>query len=443
MKHRSNVRPTLRTQLAAVAMALAGTAWAQGAPAIVGEATMVIGQATLIGSDGAQRSVARGASIRAGDRIETQAGGHVHVRFVDGGRLSVRPASRLVVEDYAHSERQPQLSAIRFRLEEGVVRSITGTWGESSRDRFRLNTPLAAIGIKGTDFVVRADASSTAASVYSGAILLSPMTEGCGATLGPCLNGNEKLLSEDMKGWMLELAGGQPGPRLVAAADIATTARRGSPAPVTVAAAPSPTPGDSGAPGHGPGDRALLTEALGADVVQIAAAVKPPEPRLVWGRYAWVKDPEDTLSTRFSEATAQGREMMVAGLTHALFREAAAPGGTLTTTEPNVAFRLNGSESVFLRRHDLQAEAATVAGGSLTVDFAQRSFSTQIGVSSPSMGAQNIQASGAVTANGLFQAQSANARFLGGTSLDGREAGYLFEKSLPAGDLRGITLWGR
>jgi hypothetical protein len=176
-------------------------ALAQGGPAVVGEATMVIGQASLVGADGATRPVARGESIRAGDRIETQAGGHVHVRFVDGGRLSVRPSSRLHVENYAHSDQQPQMSAIRFRLEEGVVRSITGAWGEASRDRFRLNTPVAAIGIKGTDFVVKADAGATAASVYSGAIMLSPLSEGCGSTLGPCLNGNEKLLSEDMKGF--------------------------------------------------------------------------------------------------------------------------------------------------------------------------------------------------------------------------------------------------
>ena len=29
------------------------------------------------------------------------------------------------------------------------------------------------------------------------------------------------------------------------------------------------------------------------------------------------------------------------------------------------------------------------------------------------------------------------------TTLDGKEAGYLFEKSIPTGALRGVTLWGR
>ncbi|MFM8637711.1 MAG: ATP-binding cassette domain-containing protein, partial [Betaproteobacteria bacterium] len=55
---------------------------------------------------------------------------------------------------------------------EVVVRSITGQWGEAAKDRFRLNTPLAAIGVKGTDFAVRVEPDKTAAAVYTGAIVL-------------------------------------------------------------------------------------------------------------------------------------------------------------------------------------------------------------------------------------------------------------------------------
>lgn len=50
------------------------------------------------------------------------------LRFVDGGRLSLRPASRLQMRVTA-TPQQPQLGAIKFRLDEGVVRSITGSWG--------------------------------------------------------------------------------------------------------------------------------------------------------------------------------------------------------------------------------------------------------------------------------------------------------------------------
>lgn len=136
-------------------------------PAIVGEATMVIGMARITNALGQSVVADKGAAIRVGDRIETEAGGHVHLRFVDGGRVSVRPASRLQIESYSHSSDKPVLSAIKFRLDEGVVRSITGTWGEAARDRFRLNTPMAAIGVKGTDFIVKSAPGTTSVSVYT------------------------------------------------------------------------------------------------------------------------------------------------------------------------------------------------------------------------------------------------------------------------------------
>ena len=171
----------------AAALAVAGAAVAAAATQpVVAEATLVIGVAHLAGSDGLRRTVDRGAEVRVGDRIETEAGGHVHLRFVDGARVSVRPSSRLAIEDYSHSQ-AGGAGAIKFRLEEGVVRSITGEWGESARERFRLNTPLAAIGIKGTDFVARAEDGRTAASVFSGAIVFSPLIRPSSPNVSPAV----------------------------------------------------------------------------------------------------------------------------------------------------------------------------------------------------------------------------------------------------------------
>ena len=65
----------------------------------VGEASMTIGNVRATSADGTARVLERGAPIRVGDKIETAEGGHVHIRFVDGGRLSVRPLSRLQVEN--------------------------------------------------------------------------------------------------------------------------------------------------------------------------------------------------------------------------------------------------------------------------------------------------------------------------------------------------------
>jgi hypothetical protein len=448
-------------RLAPLAMLLAGAAHGAGVqdgPDRVGEATMVIGGARVTSTDGVARVVDRGTTIRVGDRIETGVGGHVHLRFVDGGRLSVRPSSRLQVENYSHSVDQPALNAIKFRLDEGVVRSITGAWGEAARDRFRLNTPVAAIGVKGTDFVVKADANNTLASVYTGAIMLTPLASGCQASLGPCQNGSEKLLSEDMKGQMLTLSRLQAVPQLVPAVDL--LAQR-VPQPSAEA---SPKP-DTALKANGnrsdiAAENSMVSESRAAGVVASQSATaalqvptqapqvqRPPEVnQLMWARLAAVAADGDTISRSFAQAAENNRQGTVGNGAYSLFREApgAAPA-VLASADTSANFRLAGAAAqlVWSDRGRSVSEAARVDKGTLSVDFARSTYATQLNVSNARMGTESVASSGQIKPNGLLQSQSGNAFVAGALSLDGKEAGYVFEKSLAAGQLLGITQWGR
>jgi hypothetical protein len=489
------------TPLAALLLAMLGTAQAAPeGPGVVGEATLVIGQVRVISVDGTVRVADQGTAIREGDRIETGAGGHVHLRFVDGGRLSVRPLSRLQVENYHQAGAQQALTAIKFRLDEGVVRSITGAWGEAERERFRLNTPVAAIGVKGTDFVVKSDMNNTLASVYTGAIILAPLS-GCVPSFGPCRNGSEKLLTEDMKGQMLALSRQQASPQLVPAVDLLAQHIR----PV-MAEAPSrpdyaikadPTRVDIA------GDKSVVGEARAADVVvsqaasaaqQIqaappvvvpqpvvappvlvppvvsppVAAVPTPEPpvvvvavpvvpvpvvvlppvatQLVWARLAAVAADGDTISRSFAQAMENGRQGTVGNFNFSLYRNVPADSaGLLATADTSANFRLAGgaAQLVWSDRGRDVAEAAHVDNGTLSVDFARATYATQLNVSNPRMGTDNLTSSGVIKPNGVLQGQGGNAFTGGALSLDGKEAGYFFDKSIAAGQLSGITLWGR
>lgn len=464
-----NIHAMLRSGAAAALYGVAVLAAAQPATAVVGEATMVIGVARVFGADGKVRPVERGTAIRVGDRVETEAGGHVHVRFVDGGRLSVRPSSRLQVESYNQAQDRT-LTAIKFRLDEGVVRSITGLWGEAERDRFRLNTPVAAIGVKGTDFVVRSDADKTAASVYTGAIVLSPLTETCRTTLGPCRSGREQLLSEDMKGQMLELARNQGTPQLVPLVDLLAQNRHAPPA--TEAARADKTVVAEVARQDVGADKSLVTETRSADVVAAGNATPPPAPpvtatppappvvalpagppevtQLAWGRWMWTGTTEGDISRTFAEATASGRKSTVGNGSYGLFRADGDGTALLQTTEAAASFRLAGSSAQYVpvsgpAQYPVSgpAEPAKVEAGSLHVDFSRATFATQLTVSSRLIGYNSLQADGIVKPNGYLQAQAGNAYVAGALSLDGKEAGYFFEKAFPAGNLSGITLWGR
>jgi hypothetical protein len=422
---------------------LAGSAFAIAQPAVVGEATMVIGQARLINPEGETKPLGRGAAVREGDRIETGAGGHVHLKFVDGGRISVRPASRLQIENYSHTDQQPALTAIRFKLDEGVVRSITGTWGEAARDRFRLNTPLAAIGVKGTDFSVSADARQTLASVYTGAIVLTPMAEGCSATLGPCVTGSERLLSEAMKGQMLAVNGQQITPQVVALVDPSSTNQRSNTSAATPSAQSATVPA-------APSATTVTRADLGAEkqVMSETRQIVMPAPQvtqLQWMRWPWTQtSATDALSQAFDAAKLKSSELTVSDGAYALMR-LNPDGRPLGATEAKADFRLAGATAQLVRREVFTEvlDPVAVNSGRLSVDFTKASYTTQLTVSGDRIGSQDLTSSGAVQANGVMAGTTGNTVTRGALSTDGREAGYFFSSNLPAGQVRGVTLWGR
>ncbi|KRC30254.1 hypothetical protein ASE28_15260 [Acidovorax sp. Root219] len=449
--------------------------------AVVGEATFVIGAASILQEDGSSRALDRGAAVRVGDRIETKAGGHVHLRFVDGGRLSVRPASRLHIESYSHSAQQPQLGAIKFRLDEGVVRSITGSWGEAARERFRLNTPVAAIGVKGTDFVVRSDMERTAASVYTGAITLTPLANnGCGASVGPCISGHEKLLSDDMKGQILEYSRRDATPLLVATDTVTRNARavemtaartdktqsqalddlRAEPTPVKsltseqkavevavytppvapVAPPPPPAPEPPVTVAPTPVPPAPAPPPV---VVQPPAPVQPPQvTQLAWARQSWTSRVEgDGFVVDYEAALKSGWNRVVGNVSNVLFQAPDAQGKL--PQEGIVNFRLANASAQFYKDAQTAIESVAVQSGALQVDFGRSLFQTSLFMASKSVGSQNIQASGNVGATGQFVPTASNANITGALNASGTEAAYGFEKTLPQGSLSGVTLWGR
>jgi len=424
------------SSFALILLALATAATARTQPSVVGEATLVIGQAKLFSPEGESKPLARGIPIKEGDRIETGPGGHVHLKFVDGGRLSVRPASRLQIENYSHADQQTALTAIRFKLDEGTARSITGSWGEAARDRFRLNTPLAAIGVKGTDFSVSANSRQTLASVYSGAIVLTPMAQSCTATLGPCVNGNERLLSEAMKGQMLALNHAQLAPQLVAFNEAPS-----GPTRTLVASAPAPTPVVS--------ERLVASEKqMLSETRNIVLPQPQPQPQpaqLQWMRWPWTQDSAaNSLSAAFDAATLRANELTTTDGAFALLRHnpEARP---LAATDAQADFRMTGAAANLIRKEGAAevVDPVAVNSGRLSVDFSRATYNTQLNVSNERIGSQDLNSGGAIQANGTLAGTNGSMGTRGTLSTDGREAGYFFSGNLPAGQVRGITLWGR
>ncbi len=411
------------------------------AEASVGVVSLLVGQAYAISADGQGRRLERGSPLRVGDRIETPAGAHVHVQFVDGARLSVRPMSRLVIEDYsAPQSDRANSGGIRFRLEAGVVRSITGQWGDVAKDRFRLNTPLAAIGVRGTDFAVRAEPDRTSAAVYTGAIVVAALDGACAATLGPCINGSERLLTEAMKGQMVQLSRSQSTPELVPAVDLLAHSARAVPFAAAAAGSSRPASRSSSAPVD-----ASVADALAATAARQAATAPGPVVNLfAWGRNA-NSLVGDNLSVPTSELLSSGARPTVGIFSYTLFTTAPAlsPSAVLGAGQASASLRLASSYAGLVDIYGQPIETVAVTGGTLNLDFARLLFSTTLNLSGVKLGQDTIQSSGSISRSGLFYSAQSDQLVAGAVSPDGRQAGYLFEKRVEPGLLRGITLWGR
>jgi hypothetical protein len=306
--------------------------------------------------------------------------------------------------------------------------------------------------------------NNTLASVYTGAIVLTPLASGCQASLGPCQNGSEKLLTDDMKGQMLALGRLQVIPQLIPAVDL--LAQRSRPASTEVIAKSDSPIKNDGTRAEISNEKSLVNESRAVDVVAIGKStsdaqhqitgvpvvvlpqpVLPPEVKqLVWARLAAVAADGDTISRSYAVATETGRQGTVGNVTFSLFRDVVGAGpAILTTSDTTANFRLAGAAAEFVRndRGVDVTEAVQVGGGNLSVDFAKSTYATQLNLSSPRIGAESVVSNGVVKPNGLLQTQGGNAFVSGALSLDGKEAGYFFLKSIPAGQLSGITQWGR
>ena len=146
----------LRTTLLALSgllLTAAGNgAWAQAQSA--GRFVSVTGDVSLLGSDGARRAAERGADIREGDTIITGPSALAQARMSDGGLISVRADSEFKLEQFGYKGREDRSASFVVSILKGGFRTITGLIAQVNRGGYKINTPAATIGVRGTHFEV-------------------------------------------------------------------------------------------------------------------------------------------------------------------------------------------------------------------------------------------------------------------------------------------------
>ena len=406
-----------------------------GAP--IGSVGLVLGRAFLDSPGGATERLRTGDLLSVSDVIRTESNGHAHLRFVDSALVSVRPNSELEIIEYNYNPDRPEESVVKFSLLEGTARAISGKAAEAAKDKFRLNTPIAAIGVRGTDFVVTASQTSVRAMVNQGAIVLAPYSAQCSALgAGPCDSNAVELDSNELQ--ILEFNTSLTTPRIIQLSSTGQAQRQ-------IGSVSSRRQGDSQdvrteVTTQNSIDVSLSQEELALETSEIATTKSAgfvtdvvsesvttmdlrnsakrqapyqtgftPESKigkdeaekrqLVWGRYAEDRRELERITLPFSEAS-EDRDITIGGnFEYFLFRqnkEKAKIGSELG----RVGFSLDSAQAYYNTQGD--ASVVAVTGGDLIVDFQQNLFSTELNMHHLELGKAVFRTNGTLRDGGFF-----------------------------------------
>lgn len=103
-------------------------------------------------SNGGSRELKQGDFIYVKDEIMTTNRSFVVLQFEDGAKVTVRPDSTLIIETYLYNGDVGD--AAELNLVSGGLRVITGAMAKSNPENYKVRTPVALMGVRGTEFSV-------------------------------------------------------------------------------------------------------------------------------------------------------------------------------------------------------------------------------------------------------------------------------------------------
>jgi hypothetical protein len=99
-----------------------------------------------------KRRLKAGYPVHEGEVLQTGSGSFGVVLFRDRGRVVLQAESRLQVERFRYEPEEPEQGSMIMRLLRGGMRTVTGIVGKRNRTAYKVYTPVASIGIRGTGF---------------------------------------------------------------------------------------------------------------------------------------------------------------------------------------------------------------------------------------------------------------------------------------------------
>lgn len=101
-------------------------------------------------------AVTKGTPVETNDKVETK-NGVVNIKFKDDTSVKVTENSSLVIDDFVYDPKNASGGKLSLKATSGTVRYVSGNIAHNNPNSVKINTPTAAIAVRGTDFVMAVD----------------------------------------------------------------------------------------------------------------------------------------------------------------------------------------------------------------------------------------------------------------------------------------------
>lgn len=105
-----------------------------------------------IGTD-APLGITQNSKLESGMTVTTGDNSRIVMKFEDGQVVALNENTSFKISQYHFDQAKPEKSNVFFSLLKGAMRSVSGLIGKQNPAAFKLQTPVATIGIRGTDFM--------------------------------------------------------------------------------------------------------------------------------------------------------------------------------------------------------------------------------------------------------------------------------------------------
>ncbi len=160
-----SLRRTIRALVVAACFLACPMSWAAGGYFVEAKGDVSIAQ-----GKSPWRPAAKNSIVTSNTLVSTGDNSSALLRFDDGQIVSLRNNTLFNVREYRFEPKKIDQSNIVFSSIKGGFLFITGLIGKRNNKSFRLSTPNATIGVRGTEFMIAIEGESLYGKVVSGGI---------------------------------------------------------------------------------------------------------------------------------------------------------------------------------------------------------------------------------------------------------------------------------